>query len=208
MKVVAVVTAVLVVAALSALAGLTAGINLNPHSTVKFVPDWGSVGDWVSGVGALLAVIASLYMVKRSEHFQLARDSEQLMLVQEHDLAGLTLRVGCSGLRACAVKDVRLCHGKKHRSLRHNLSDKSKGKFPCKLDPGDSFELDWSGHELEQIVDIVNNLGLKSLEGLYFEVVTGISVHKFDFHEWTIDLLEEAATAFEKRLIPDDELPF
>ncbi|MBI6913254.1 MULTISPECIES: hypothetical protein [Pseudomonas] len=208
MKVVAVVAAVLVVAALSALAGLTAGINLNPQSTVKFVPDWGSVGDWVSGVGALLAVIASLYMVKRSERFQLARDSEQLMLVQEQDLAWLTLRVGCSGLRACAVKDVRICHGKKHRSLRHNLSDKSKGKFPCKLDPGDSFELDWSGHELEQIVDIVNNLGLKSLEGLYFEVVTGISVHKFDFHKWTIDLLEEAATAFEKRLIPDDELPF
>lgn len=208
MKVVAAVVAVLVVAVLSALAGLTAGINLNPQATVKFVPDWGSVGDWVSGIGALLAVIASLYMVRRSERFQLARDSEQLMLVQEPDLAWLTLRVGCSGLRACTVKDVRVCHGSQHKSLRHDLSDKSKGKLPSKLEPGESFELDWSGLELKPIVSIIHSLGLKRLDGLYFEVVTGISVHKFDFHEWTIDQLQQAADAFEMRLIPDDELPF
>ncbi|WP_432755356.1 hypothetical protein [Pseudomonas sp. WMBT8] len=208
MKIVAVVVAVLFVVGLSALGGLTAGINLNPQSTVKYVPDWGSVGDWVSGIGALLAVIASLCMVRRSERFQLARDSEQLMLVQEQDLAWLTLRVGCSGLRACAVKDIRICHGNKHRSLRYDLPDKSKGKIPCKLEPGESFELDWSGHDLKPIITAVNNLGLKKLDGLCFEVVTGISVHKFDFDEWTIDLLKQAAEAFDLRLIPDDELPF
>jgi hypothetical protein len=129
MKVVGVVVTVLVISALSGLAGLTAGINLNPQSTVKFVPDWGSVGDWVSGIGALLAVIASLYMVQRSEKFQQVRDSEQLMLVQETDFAWLTLRVGCSGLRSCAVKDIRICHGKNHRSLKHDLADKNKGVF-------------------------------------------------------------------------------
>ncbi len=208
MKGVATAVAVLVVAVLAALGGLTAGINLNPQSTVRFVPDWGSVGDWVSGVGALLAVVASLYMVRRSERFQLARDSERLMLTQELDLAWLTLRVGCSGLRACTVQDVRICHGKKHRSLKHDLSGKSKGKLPCKLEPGESFELDWSGLEIKPIVQTVHSLGLKSLDGLYFEVVTGISVHKFDFHEWTIDELQRAADAFDMRLIPDDELPF
>jgi len=208
MKVVAVVAAVLMVATLSALAGLTAGINLNPQSTVKFVPAWGSVGDWVSGIGALLAVVTSLYMVKRSERFQLERDSEQLMLVQEHSLGWLTLRVGCSGLRACAVKDIRVCHGNKYRTLRHDLAEKSKGKFPCKLEPGESFELDWSGLELKPIVGIVHNLGLKSLEGLKFEVVTGIAVHRFSLHEWTVDLLKEAADAFDMRLLADDDLPF
>ncbi|KIC79332.1 hypothetical protein [Pseudomonas sp. C5pp] len=61
MKVVVVLTAVLVVAALSALAGLTAGINLNPQSTVKFVPDWGSLADWVAGIGSMAAVAATVY---------------------------------------------------------------------------------------------------------------------------------------------------
>ena len=41
---------------LGGLLGLTAGVNLNPNVTVSFVPNWGSLGDWVSGVGALLAV--------------------------------------------------------------------------------------------------------------------------------------------------------
>ncbi|WP_085678132.1 MULTISPECIES: hypothetical protein [unclassified Pseudomonas] len=208
MKGVAVVVAVLVVAVLSALAGLTAGINLNPQSTVKFVPDWGSVGDWVSGIGALLAVIASLYMVQRSERFQLERDREQLMLVQEPDLAWLTLRIGCSGLRACAVKDIRVSHGKNHRSLKHDFTPKYKDALPCKLDPGESIEFHWSNAELKPIVSLVRSLGLKSLEGLYFEVVTGISVHRYALDESTIDVLKEGADAFGITLLDDGAPPF
>lgn len=43
------------------LLGLTAGINLNPQSTIKFVPEWGSLADWVSGIGATCAVVATVY---------------------------------------------------------------------------------------------------------------------------------------------------
>ena len=71
MKIVAVVAAVLVVAALSALAGLTAGINLNPQSTVKFVPDWGSVGDWVSGAGAFGAIWVALNLATKQRNQEL-----------------------------------------------------------------------------------------------------------------------------------------
>ncbi|ROO33390.1 hypothetical protein [Pseudomonas sp. 7SR1] len=188
---------------MSALLGLTAGINQNPQSTVKFVPEWGSVGDWVSGVGALGAVVVSLYMVKRSERFQLARDSEQLMLAQETGFAYLTLRIGCSGLRTCAVRDVRICHGLKRRSLKRDLSAESEGAFPCKLEPGESIELDWSGLEIKPILSSIKNLEPKSLEGLYFEVVTGIDVHRFDVERQVIDLLKEAEDAFEVHLLAD-----
>ncbi|MFK3945628.1 hypothetical protein [Pseudomonas fulva] len=51
---------------ISGLAGLTAGMNLNPNTTIKFVPNWGSLGDWVSGCGALLAVIVTLWLADRS----------------------------------------------------------------------------------------------------------------------------------------------
>ncbi len=47
------------------LLGLTAGINLNPESTIKFVPAWGSLGDWVSGLGALLAVLVTLWLADK-----------------------------------------------------------------------------------------------------------------------------------------------
>ncbi|WP_308907615.1 hypothetical protein [Pseudomonas canadensis] len=56
---------VLFLCAISGFLGLTAGINLNPESTVKFVPSWGSLGDWVSGTGALLAVLVTLWLADK-----------------------------------------------------------------------------------------------------------------------------------------------
>lgn len=41
------------------LLGLTAGINLNPESTVKYIPNWGSLGDWVAGISALLTFVVA-----------------------------------------------------------------------------------------------------------------------------------------------------
>lgn len=208
MKIFAVILAGITLCVLSASAGLTAGINLNPQSAVRFVPDWGSVGDWVSGVGALLAVVVSLSITRRSEKFQLERDSEQLILIQEPSLAWLTLTIGCKGLRRCTVNDIRICHGKKRISLKHDLTKKNIGSFPCKLDPGDSFNLDWSGLEIKPFVRTIRNLDLKNLDGIFFEVVTGISVHRFDLELWTVEMLQEAASAFEMSLLTDDELPF
>lgn len=57
---------ILFLCVISGLLGLTAGINLNPVSTVKFVPQWGSLGDWVSGLGALLAVLVTLWLADKS----------------------------------------------------------------------------------------------------------------------------------------------
>jgi len=71
MKVVSVLIAVMVVGVLSALAGLTAGINFNPQSTVKFVPDWGSLGDWVSGVGAFGAIWVALALANKQRSQEL-----------------------------------------------------------------------------------------------------------------------------------------
>lgn len=55
------VVAGLLACSVCGLLGLTAGINLNPSSTVSFVPDWGSLADWVSGIGSLSAVVATVY---------------------------------------------------------------------------------------------------------------------------------------------------
>ncbi|QGF94476.1 hypothetical protein GH769_14865 [Pseudomonas sp. CFSAN084952] len=50
--------------ALCGLLGLTAGINLNPQSTIKFVPAWGSLGDWVSGFFTAVAAATALYATR------------------------------------------------------------------------------------------------------------------------------------------------
>lgn len=55
---------------------------------------------------------------------------------------------------------------------------------------------------------IIRNLHLKNLDDIFFEIVTGISVHRFDLELWTIEMLQEAASAFEISLLTDDEFPF
>lgn len=56
-----VVLGVLIGLLLCALVGLTIGINLNPDSTTKYVIHWGSLGDWVAGLGAFFAVGVALW---------------------------------------------------------------------------------------------------------------------------------------------------
>lgn len=70
MKVSAGIAGVLILCVLAALAGLTAGINLNPQATVKFVPDWGSAADWVAGIGTLFAVVLALKVRLEDMHSQ------------------------------------------------------------------------------------------------------------------------------------------
>lgn len=209
MKAVVMVAVLISASVLFGLLGLTAGINLNPQSTVKFVPDWGSVGDWVSGVGALLAVIASFVIVQRNERFQLARDDEQLVLNQEPEFAWLTLYIGCKGMRSCTVTDVKVCYAKRRRSIKHALSDKSSGKFPSRLDPGEFIQLDWSGIDFTQLLQVIGQLEVKNPKEIFIEVITGISVHRFDLDVATVSTLEEASEMLSISLTKqDDEVPF
>lgn len=68
------------------LLGLTAGINLNPQSTVKFVPDWGSLGDWVAGVAALLTFFVACIAMNAWR----AQERQRLLLQWKADLVEYT----------------------------------------------------------------------------------------------------------------------
>lgn len=63
------------------LLGLVAGININPESTVNFIPDWGILGSWVSGLGALAAVWAMVWI-----HYQQREDALSQRLNEEMEL--------------------------------------------------------------------------------------------------------------------------
>lgn len=60
------------------LLGLTIGINLNPESTTRYVIAWGSLGDWVAGAGAFLAVGVALWQ----SHTLRKEDVEDLLIDQ------------------------------------------------------------------------------------------------------------------------------
>lgn len=62
----------------SAVLGLTLGINMNAESTTKYVLDLGSLGDWVAGIGAFFAVGVALWQ----SYVQRREDVEDLTIDQ------------------------------------------------------------------------------------------------------------------------------
>lgn len=88
--------------ALSGLAGLTAGLNLNPASIVRFVPNWGSLGDWVAGLGAFFAVGVALWQ----SHLQRKEDVEDLVIKQAQGRDRWKVSVVSKGKRPARVQYV------------------------------------------------------------------------------------------------------
>lgn len=80
--------------------GLAAGINLNPGSTVKFVPvldadSWSAAGAWLGAIATFCAVVVSLHYSRRDdqEHLQL--------IIETHEKAGASSYVKMTFMAAC-----------------------------------------------------------------------------------------------------------
>lgn len=117
--------------------GLTAGINLNPMSTVKYVWDWNAAGSWVSGIGTFLAVIVTLWQVRRQQE----REKPKLTIQQHYESKTYSLILVSTGLVPATVFGASLSYddNKTYVDLVHHLSEDSK--LPRRLDRGDAVTL-------------------------------------------------------------------
>lgn len=170
MKGVAVVAAVSVVAVLSALAGLTAGINLNPQSTVEFVPDWGSVGDWVSGLGALLAVAVTLWLSEK----QRRENTERLFIEQASMDVGLSIKIISSGNRPSLVTGLYIQSKSSDRRIGLSSGSYLESRFPVgRIDFGEMVSvLVPDKHRLQIAMDAEEKF--KDLSALMLVVTTSL----------------------------------
>lgn len=122
-----------VLCALSGLGGLIAGINLNPQSTVKFVPILGSVGDWVAGLGALLAVVVALAQSAKQQE----RERAKAKISIEHGDNYWSLRVRSEGLVPVIVDSVCLEHDDYRCVIDLQKRPLSNLPLPKKLERGE-----------------------------------------------------------------------
>lgn len=119
--------------------GLTAGINLNPASTVKYVWDWNAAGSWVSGFGTLAAVLVTLWQIRRQQE----REKPKLIVQQDCDLAerSFSLTLVSTGLVPATVLGAHLSYdgGRVLLDLSLHLSENTT--FPQRLDRGEVMSL-------------------------------------------------------------------
>lgn len=167
---------VIAACAVCGLLGLTAGINFNPDSTVRYVPNWGSLGDWVSGIGALLAVAVSLYLVRRNEAQQHERDSEKVEIEQWAEDFFCSIRVISKGFFPCTVKAVFFVGSDDPDGsavpLAPHMDEQGRVSLPTRLECREDIQFAWRVDKLISLLNGLSFLRLQSMEALSIKVVT------------------------------------
>jgi hypothetical protein len=165
--------------------GLTAGINLNPASTVSYVWDWNTAGSWVSGIGALLAVLTTLWLADK----QRREDVEHLQVSVNTALAHpdrpwfISIEVVADGKRPATVRGVTITspHAKHAVYMTGFLS--FSDQLPIQLSYGEkaNFHLDYGTEDLIKgfVVDHCNG----QPDGLKAVISTNLNSFTAPFHK-------------------------
>lgn len=177
--------AVAVLCILSGLLGMTAGINLNPDSTVRFVPNWGSVGDWMAGLGAFAAVAVSLWLARR-------KDDVRINLAASSNY--VTIRVVSHGIYPVTIKDILISAGTKGISVPLGLAEGAP-TFPARLEPRDEIEIIWPVKGMIQWMLAIQHMGVNSLDQIRIEAWMPAGRCKVPLDKTIKALLEQVAQA-------------
>lgn len=118
--------------------GLTIGIHYNPESTIKFVPVWGSLGDWASAIGAFSAVAFALWQ----SHRQQQKELPKVNIVNRFTSDEWLLRVISEGVVPESVLGAELVSEKDGSKIDLlNFSLIAKGGPATKLQRGDHLDI-------------------------------------------------------------------
>jgi hypothetical protein len=129
----------LIACVVSALLGFTLGVNLNPESTTRYVLSWGSLGDWVAGIGAFLAVGVALWQA----HKMSQDDVEKLSITQRQLQGRWAISIVSSGRRPSKVMGVALYSKKTDTILpiKGFIFNTNKVQYPVLLNYSENIDL-------------------------------------------------------------------
>lgn len=178
---------VLFLCLISGLLGLTAGINLNQQSTIKFIPEWGSLGDWVSGTGALLAVLVTLWLADK----QRRDDAELLTVVSNASIPFgpgyigrpfISLELTSEGKRPVTVVGVSVIstHSTQALAITGFSITSPVQSLPVRLEYGQRASIHLQPGAEVELVRYVNNSCKGRTDGLSFQIRTTTGSWKGD----------------------------
>ncbi|MCH5519011.1 hypothetical protein [Pseudomonas syringae] len=130
------VAGAIVACGITGLLGLIAGINLNPSGTVRFVPNMGSLGDWLAATGTFAAVWVALAQSSK----QAEKERPRAKVYQEFESESWSVRVLSEGIVPYTVLGAELQYDALSRSVDLSLLPYS-GSLPQKLDRGSVLQL-------------------------------------------------------------------
>jgi hypothetical protein len=156
--------------AASGMLGLAAGINLNPTSTVKFVPDGSVFADWLSGVGTVFAAFVALYLADRQRRDNTAK----IEISQYFSRDNLTIDLVSIGEKPAVVKGIFIRSKRTRKQAKLNRSPISGyEKMVGRYEYGDANRLAISQSLfLDIAIELEHEFGSRNFDGLLLVVGT------------------------------------
>jgi hypothetical protein len=181
------------------LAGLAAGINLNPNSTVKFVPvldpnTWSALGSWLGAIATFCAAGLALYYSRHDDQEKLAFFSEVHQLSAGETAVGvkMTLRVVCTGRLPTTILAIGIGVAEDRATFYPIARYTTKYETKKHLSRGETFEATVDLQALRAIAhDFKPYVGDKAGR-LRFLVKTGLTSYREKFSTEAIDVLRLA----------------
>ncbi|MBC8782836.1 hypothetical protein [Pseudomonas fluorescens] len=157
------------------LLGLTAGINMNPTSTVRFVPDWGSFADWVSGFGSVSAAVVALHLA----NLQRKNNTAKIEISQFFEKDNYTVDLVSTGDRTAIVVGVYIRSPNHQKQILLNRSpveghEKALGRYEY----GEKRRITVAAYFSGLARDIQDETGNSNFDELQLVVATGIAEFK------------------------------
>lgn len=187
---------VVIACIVSAVSGLTAGINLNSSSTVRYVWDWNIAGSWVSGIGALIAVLSTIYLHKRNESQQIESRKDDIRIGQAASSSYALMCFTSHSHYTSKVRGVLLVdpNGTSISLFGHDLTG-SEPKLPITLDFKGDFQIEWHVGQMRPLLKALNTLQCKSIDGLMIEVNTTVESFVVSLDPKIVKVFREVAIA-------------
>ncbi len=173
---------VLIACVVIGLLGFTLGVNLNPDSTTRYVLNWGSLGDWVAGLGSIIAVGTTIYLAQREREDQKERLSVELITQPEIPYLGkrlITVQMICSGTRPVKVCEVQVFS----RDIGYGtvFLNFASGELPVTLSYGESYFVSFHQGTERTIRDFIQQHCNGCSDGLELRVFSTLQMFKIDF---------------------------
>jgi hypothetical protein len=174
-----------------ALLGVTAGINMNPQATVKFVPDWGSLADWVSGIGSVSAALVALYLADRQRRDNTARIEINQYLTQDN----FSIDLVSTGEKPAIVTGIYIRSPRlKKQALINRTPVPRYSETMGRYEYGETRRLSLdSSMYLSLALEIEHELGCRDFSGLQLIVGTGIAEFRKELNADFAKLLYQEA---------------
>lgn len=155
--------------------------DANPADALKTV--LGSVGDWVSGLGALSASVIAIHLADKQRRDGLPK----IEVSQDADPELVYIKVASAGDRSVLVTGI-LVHSRKRRSRTRLLH---RDFFPKRLEFGDFIDIELDGTQLRGASNVLcGEDDMCDLSDLEILVETSLGTHSFAASDELIGLLE------------------